>query len=524
MIASMRVVVLGDVADECVASLENNGLGVSRVQVAGDDELAGLVADADALVVGPDTPVTAEVVRAGRRLRVVGRAGAGVDGVDVEEATRRGVLVVHTPHSNAVSEAEQALAMLLASARDLASTDADLRDGRWLKARWTDSGVELRGKTLGLVGLGASSPLLAEAARALRMTVLACDPRGAATAADAPLERMEPEQVYAEADFIVVQLPAGSGLFGDAELAALKAGVRVVCLSGPDALDRAALVRALESGHVAAAAVEVSADEAPSSDPLAHTANVLLTAHLAAATVDARVRAGTSVAEAVADALRGRFPAGVVNVPVAAGDDAAELMAYVPLCDQLGRLLVQLADGTVDAVDITYGGSISYFDTGLLTLGVLGGVLADRADGPVNFVNAQGLARDLGVTAAEQRQSEIPDFPRLITVTGGGVTVAGTSLGPAHKPRLVRVFGEDVDIEPAAHMAVLRYVDAAGIGGKVGTLLGEWRVNIAHMSVGRGRLGDEAVMALTLDQPLTPAQADELVGACGLVLARAVEL
>jgi D-3-phosphoglycerate dehydrogenase len=519
-----RVIVLDDLAPEGVERLVGAGFQVELGAGRDEAELPDLLPGCHALIVGPARAVTADLLRAGRDLQVVGRAGAGVDGVDVAEATRRGVLVVHTPHSNAVSEAEQALAMLLACARDLARTDADLRDGRWLKGRWADSGVELRGKTLGLVGLAASSPLLAEAARVLRMTVLSCDPRGLAASAAVPLERAEPEQVYAQADFIVVQLPDGAARFGEAELAALKPGVRVVCLSGPDVLDRAALVRALESGHVAAAAVEVSADEAPSSDPLAHTANVLLTAHLDAATVDARVRAGISVAEAVAAALRGEFPAGVVNVPVAAGDDAAELMAYVPLCDQLGRLLVQLADDVVDAVAITYGGSVAYFDTGVLTLSVLGGVLADRADGPVNFVNAQGLAGDLGVTATEQRQSEIPDFPRLITVTGGGVTVAGTSLGPAHKPRLVRVFGEDVDIQPAEHMAVLRYVDAAGIGGKVGTLLGEWQVNIAHMSVGRGRLGDEAVMALTLDQPLTAAQADELVRSCGLQFARAVEL
>ena len=243
-----------------------------------------------------------------------------------------------------------------------------------------------------------------------------------------------------------------------------------------------------------------------------------------AASLDARVRAAVAAAEAVVAVLRGGFPAGAVNVPVAAGGDAAELMPYVGLCDLLGRLLVQLSAGPVDAVDITYGGSVAYFDTGLLTLGVLGGVLAGRVDGPVNFVNAQDHALALGVTAAEHRQSEIPDYPRLITVTAGDVSVSGTSLGPEHKPRLVRVFGEDVDIEPAPRMAFLRYHDAAGIGGKVGTLLGEWRVNIAHMSVGRGRRGDEAVMALTLDQPLTPAQAADLVLRCGLLYARSVEL
>ena len=181
-----------------------------------------------------------------------------------------------------------------------------------------------------------------------------------------------------------------------------------------------------------------------------------------------------------------------MNVPAAAAEDAAESMPYMGLCVGLGRLLVQLADDRVDTVVITYGGSVTYFDTRLLTLGVLSGVLAERVEGPVNYVNAQLIADESGVTAAEQRQAGLPDFPRLITVStvgpGGEVSVSGTSLGPRHKARLVSLFGEDVDIEPAPHMAFLRYVDAPGIGGKLGTLLGEWGVNIAHMSVGRGKL------------------------------------
>jgi D-3-phosphoglycerate dehydrogenase len=256
--------------------------------------------------------------------------------------------------------------------------------------------------------------------------------------------------------------------------------------------------------------------------------HLLLTSAAETGTADARRRAAVSVAEQVAAVLHGRLLSGAVNVPAAAGDDADELMPYMGLCAQLGRLLVQLAGEPVDAVEITYGGSVAYYDTHLLTLGVLGGVLAGRAGSPVNFVNAEVVAAELGVTAGETRESGIPDFPRLITVavagTGGAMSVSGTSLGSEHKPRLVRVFGEDVDLAPAPHMAVLRYVDAPGIGGKVGTLLGEWGVNIGHMSVGRGKLGDEAVMVLTLDESLTREQTDALVGRCGLAFARAVEL
>ena len=333
--------------------------------------------------------------------------------------------------------------------------------------------------------------------------------------------------MYAEADFLVVGAPAaGAAALGEAELGQLKAGARVISLSS-GAVDHGALARALQAGRVSAAAATVDPDAA-ASDPLAGAPCVLLTSASESSTADARRRAGVSVAEQVVAVLRGRLLRGAVNVPAASGDDADELMPYMDLCARLGKLLVQLAGDAVDAVEITYGGSVAYFDTRLLTTGILGGVLADRVAVPVNFVNAEVVAADLGVTASETRESGIPDFPRLITVavagSGGAMSVSGTSLGSEHKPRLVRVFGEDVDIEPAPHMAFLRYVDAPGIGGKVGTLLGEWGVNIGHMSVGRGKLGDEAVMALTLDESLTGQQTADLVTRCGLAYARAVEL
>ncbi len=528
----MRVLAQGDLAPECLAYLEGEGLRVEVVASGDDEALLPAIAGCDALIAAPGNAVGAAALRAGRLLRVVGRPGAGVDDIDVAEATRQGVLVVHTPQSNVVSEAEQALAMLLACACDLARTDADVRAGRWQKGRWADSGVEVCGKTLGLIGHAESSALLAEAAGALGMRVLACDPRASADAFQgSALARDDPERVYRESDFVLVQLPAGAeteGVVGAGEFALMKAGVRLVTLSGPGVVDRAVLLGALESGRVASAALEVSAADLQPGDALLAADNVLFTAHLEASTVDARRRAEMTVAEQVVAVLRGAFPSGAVNVPVGAGDDAGELMPYLDLCTQLGRLAVQLADAPVDAVTIAYGGSVAYFDTRLLTLGVLAGVLAGRVDGPVNFVNAQGLAEECGVSATEERQSDVPDFPRLITVATagpkGGVSVAGTSLGREHKPRLVRVFGEDVDIAPAPLMAFLRYVDAPGVGGKLGTLLGEWGVNIGHMSVGRGRLGNEAVMALTLDSPLSPAQIDALIAGCGLEYARAVRL
>ena len=508
-----RVIVLQELAPEGIELLRGEGLLVESGAACDPAELLRRVPGCRALIAGPGCAVGAAVLRAGADLQVVGRTGPDAAGIDVAEATRRGVVVITTPESNAVSAAEQALALLLACARDLAGAHADLRAGRWEPDAWTLAGVELRGRTLRVLGAGQAGPLLAERALALGMRVQ-----------DAASDDL------AGADFVVIDAPAGDAsqvLVGEAEFARMKTGVRVVSLAPASVVDYAAWARAVAVGKVAASAVALGAGELDVAAPLAAHGRVLFAPRLEESTVDARVRAGRMVAEQVAAALRGDFPCGAVNVPDA-GDDAEESMPHLGLCTQLGRLIVQLAGGPVDDVRITYGGSFAYFDTRLLTLGVLSGVLAGRTDGVVNYVNAQGTADALGVRATEDRQTGAPDFPRVIEVAAEGpageVSVAGSSLGGEHKPRIVRVFGEDVDIVPAPRMAFLRYVDAPGVGGRLGTRLGEWNVNIGHMSVGRGHLGDEAVMALTLDQPLSASQVDELVDRCGLRLMRMVEL
>jgi len=512
-----RVIVLEELAPEGTELLRSEGLEVDDGAGWDGDELLRRIPGCHGLIVGAAHAVTAEILRAGEALQVVGRRGLSVANVDVAEATRRGIVVVDTPQSNAISAAEQALALVLACARDLAGTHADIRAGRWEPDAWARSGVEVRGRTLGIVGPGHVAPLLSEAALALGMNVL--------TAAD------DPERIYAAADFILVDLPHGAqteALIGDAQFAQMKDGVRVISLAPAGVVDPAAWARAIESGRVAASAAAVYAGDAPLTGALAAHDRVLLAPHLEESTLDARLRAGLTIAEQVAAVLRGEFASNAVNVPVTLVDDADELMPYLGLCTQLGRLLVGLADGPVDALEISYGGSFAFFDTRILTLGVLGGVLADRAEGRVNYVNAQSIAEAHGVTAHEAKQSDLPDFPRLITVSTRGprglVSVSGTSLGAEHKSRLVRVFGEDIDIDPAPHMLFLRYVDAPGVGGAVGTMLGEWGVNIRHMSVGRGTAQREAVMALTLDEPLDADQLDQLVARCGLAFGKGVEL
>jgi len=523
MTANGKVLVLGSLAPEGAERLREEGLQVEVRPEAGAIGAARL-GGCRALVVAPGTPVTADMLTGADELSVIACAGDDAGAVDLDAATRRGVLVLHAPGSALISEAEHTIALVLAVARDLAGADAALRGGS--AGRVPGGGVEVRGKTLGLFGVPAGSELLVERARAFGMEVLACEAQAPGAAAAGVIECVGQEQVLSRADVVVVQTPAGIRFFGAGELARLKPAARLVCPGAPGSVDLEALAAALVDGRLDGAAVAAEPGSALPPSVLA-APRLLLTSPAETGTADARRWAAVSVAEQVAAVLRGRLLRGAVNLP-AAGDDADELMPFMGLCSQLGRLLVQLAGAPVDAVEITYGGSVAYYETRLLTAGVLGGVLVGRSSAPVNFVNAEVVAAELGVTASERRESAIPDFPRLITVavsgTGGSMSVSGTSLGSQHKPRLVRVFGEDVDVEPAPHMAVLRYVDAPGIGGKVGTLLGEWGVNIGHMSVGRGKLGDEAVMVLTLDDALTSTQTDELVARCGLEYARAVEL
>ena len=516
MSENKRVIVLEELAPEGLELLRGDGIQVETGAGWDADELLRRIPGCHGLIAGPAHAVSAELLRAGGDLQVVGRTGASVANIDIAEAIRRGIVVATTPQSNAISAAEQALALVLACAGDAAASQADLRAGTWAPAKWAQSSVEVRGRTLGIVGPGQVAALLTEGALALGMDVL--DDSG---------------RIYAEADFIVVDLPeagaeATPGLVGERELAQMKQGVRLVSLAPAGVVDPAAWVRAIASGKVAASALTVRQGDLDAGDPLIARAGVILAPHLEESTVDARLRAGLMIAGQVAAVLRGEFASNAVNVPLTLVDDAAELMPYLGLCAQLGRLVVGLGGGAVTELDITYGGSFAYFDTRILTLGVLEGVLAGQGEGSVNYVNAASLAEARGLTASETTQSELPDFPRLITVSATGprgpVTVSGTSLGPEHKSRLVRVFGEDIDIDPAPHMLFLRYVDAPGVGGAVGTMLGVWGVNIAHMSVGRGTGERESVMALTLDEPLDESQLDQLVERCVLSFGAGVEL
>jgi D-3-phosphoglycerate dehydrogenase len=525
-----RILVKEKLAPEGVAYLEEQGFAVDLGIDWTPDELVARIAPYHGLIIRSATKVTADVIGAAENLQVIGRAGVGVDNVDVKAATRRGIIVVNAPASNVLSAAEHTIAMIMACARGIPQAHAKLKQGEWAKK----NGVELMDKTLGILGLGRIGFLVAERARGLHMKVIAYDPFVPAEKFhELGLERAEaPERIYRESDFITVHLPKNAetiGFVDDQAFAQMKDGVRVVNVARGGIIDEEALARAVESGKVAAAAVDVYPTEPTTDDVLFKYDQIVCTPHLGASTVEAQLRAGTQVAEQVALALKGQFAPNAVNIPLTPGEDADELMPYLGVCQLLGKLLMQLTDVPLKQVDITYAGVIGRYDTRILTFGVLQGLLSDAVEGKVNFVNVADISEERGVSAREIKQPAAVDFLNLITVssTAGDeeLTVAGTAIGPRHRPRFVTVYGVDVDIEPVAHMVFVRSTaPAPGTFGRIGSKLGEFGINVSQVSVGRAQPGQPDVMGLALDGPISDEQLADIVAAAGLLDARHVRL
>jgi len=516
-----KVLIKEKLAPEGIAYLKEQGFDVDLGIDWTADELVERIAPYHGLVIRSATKVTAEVIAAATNLQVVGRAGVGVDNVDVKAATKRGIIVVNAPASNVLSAAEHTIAMIMCCARGIPQAHAKLKQGEWAKK----NGVELMDKTLGILGLGRIGFLVAERARGLKMRVIAYDPFVPAEKFhELGLERGDsPAKIYSESDFITVHLPKNAetlGFVDDAAFAQMKDGVRVVNVARGGIIDEESLARAIESGKVAAAGVDVYPKEPVTDDILFKYDQIVCTPHLGASTVEAQLRAGTQVAEQVALALKGQLAPNAVNIPLVAGEETDEMMPYMGVCEQLGKLLGQIAEGPVEKVEITYAGVIGRYDTRILTFAVLQGLLANMVEGSVNFVNVADIAEERGITTKETKKPAAVDFLNLITVTTwdarGELAVSGTALGPNHKPRLVKVFRQDIDIEPAPHMAFLRYDDVPGMIGKIGTKLGELGINIAQMSVGRTVVDKQAVMGLTLDSALTVEMLADLIKSCGL--------
>jgi D-3-phosphoglycerate dehydrogenase len=478
-----------------------------EVDVEPNGDLAERIGGYDAIVIRSATKLTAEVLQRADRLKVIGRAGVGVDNVDVEEATRRGIVVANAPESTVVSAAEHTIGLLVALSRNIPQAHAALKQGRWERSRY--GGIELEGKTLGVLGFGRIGQQVARRGLGLGMRVVAYDPFVAKERfRELGIERAEaPEDVYGAAEFLTLHLPLtdetresiGAGAFER-----MPDGVRLINAARGELVDEDALLEALRSGKVAAAALDVFSAE-PYSGPLLELDNVVVTPHLAASTEEAQDRAGVIVAEQVAAALDGALVTNAVNIPAIRAEDMEALGPYVPLAAKLGRLAMELAGGRADQISLAYYGSLSGYDTRLLTVAALNGAFQGRSETLVNYVNAPLIAAERGIEVREERRRASRDFTNLVRVSvrsnGDEVRVAGTTIGKDNRHWLVSALGFELEMELAPLLVFFRYDDLPGVIGRVGTLFGTAGVNIANMAVSRTNRGGKALMALSVDSP-----------------------
>ncbi len=524
-----RVLVTEQLAPRGIDAMRAAGLEVDVRLGLPPEELRTAVDGAAALVIRSATQVTEEVLAAGRDLVVVGRAGIGLDNVDVEAATRRGVMVVNAPQSNVLSAAEHTIALLLAQARNIPQADADLRSGEWNRSRW--EGVELHGKTLGIVGLGRVGVLVAQRALAFGMQLLAHDPfvsterarqLGVHLVADL-------QDLVRQADFLTIHLPKTAetlGLVSAGLLEHAKPTLRIVNTARGGIVDETALADALREGRIAGAALDVFATEPTTESPLFTLPSVVVTPHLGASTAEAQDKAGQTIAEQILLALRGEFVPYAVNV--AAKEANATVQPFLPLAERLGRLFVALAGRMVDTLEIAYEGEIADYDCRVLTLAVLKGALGAVVDEPVSFVNAPQLAEARGLSVRETTSSSALDFVNLITVRGRCgdrlVHVAGTLFGKRAVPRIVGIEDHSVDLPPSSHMLVVRNADVPGMIGKVSSIIGDAAINIADMHIGTNAAGESALMALSTNSPVPANVVDQIRAVDGVIDATAIEL
>lgn len=480
-------------------------------------ELLDAVKGAQALIVRSATQVTPEVLSAGSDLVVVGRAGIGLDNVDVSAATTQGVMVVNAPQSNVLSAAEHSMALLLAQARNVPQAHGALKAGKWERSRW--EGVELYGKTLGVVGLGRIGSLVAQRALAFGMHLMAHDPYvSKERARQLGIELADLQELVARSDFITIHVaktPETTGLINKELLQKAKPSLRIINVARGGIIDEADLAEAMGEGLIAGAALDVFEAEPTTESPLFAFDQVVVTPHLGASTAEAQDKAGVTIAEQVVLALNAEFVPFAVNV--SASEASETVRPFLPLAERLGRLLVSFDGGAPNTLEVEYQGQLADYDTRILTLSVLKGVFGGILDEPVTYVNAPQLAERHGIEVREIKTSATQDFVNLITLRGRDHRMSATLAGAKSEPRIVMLDDHTVEVPPANHMLVVRNDDRPGMIGLVTSSLGEEGINISDIHVGRSTSGDAALMVLATDQPVGAEMLERIRSAPGIV-------
>ncbi len=518
-----KILVADPLAEDGLERLRRAG-EVTVVSKLGEAELIQRIPDFDALVVRSETRVTAPVIEAGHRLRVVGRAGVGVDNIDVPAATRRGILVVNAPRGNIVAAAEHTVALLFALARWVPQADASVKRGEWTRSRFI--GTEVRGKTLGVVGLGNVGSEVAKRGHGLEMDVIAFDPVVSVERAELfNVELVSLAELLERADFVTVHVPlvdTNRNLIGAPELARMKASARLINTARGGIVDENALADALETGRIAAAASDVFANEPPGENRLLALPNFIATPHIGASTAEAQVSVAFDVAEEVAAVLAGDLPRFAVNAPALPPEELAYLRPFAALAERLADLHAQLFGGRVGAIELDFEGEVAEHDVSLLVAAAIKGVLQRFTEERINAVNARLIANNRGIKLVERRNRAHSSYASLVTIRIDGHEIAGTVL--TGEPRAVRIDSFRVDLVPVGRFLVSRHEDRPGVVGKVGSILGEHDVNIASMQVGRDAPRANAMMILAVDDRVAPDVLQRLREVGGMSDLRYVEL
>jgi len=492
-------------------------------------ELGRLIKPYGGLIVRSSTKVTTEVIHKANRLKVIGRAGVGLDNIDVETATKRGIIVMNVPGGNTISTAEHTMSLLLALARQIPQADAHVRAGKWERTKFI--GTELFGKTLGIVGLGKIGSEVAKRAQAFGMRVIAYDPFLAEDRAQQLEVQLVPlKQLLAEADFISVHTPLTPRtrhLIGAKEFALMKRGVRLINCARGGTVDEAALHKALTEGRVAGAALDVYETEPPLNSPLLKLPQVVATPHLGASTEEAQLNVAIEIAKQVADCLLGRGIRNAVNMPSVDATTLKILQPYIVLGEKMGLLAAQLLGAAVSEVRTTYVGEVTAHDTAPVTLAILKGILEPIVGENVNYVNASFIASERGVKVVEAKASRLEEFANLVALDvrtdGSNLEVQGT-LSARRDPRIVKIDRYVVEATPIGYLLIIKNYDRAGLIGHIGTLLGEARINIAGMTNGRDRPRGTAITVLNVDDAIPQKILDRIKQVKHVIDAKLIKL
>ena len=479
------------------------------------EELAAIIGDYDALLVRSQVKVTADILAHATRMVVIGRAGVGVDNVDLEAATKAGIVVVNAPTGNTVSAAEQTITLMLALAHKTAAADASMRRGEWKRSSFT--GVELRGRTLGIIGLGKIGQAVADRARGLEMNVIGYDPF--VTAEQAALHGVtlaDVDKIIETADVITVHVPlnkATRGIINAENIDKLKPGVMLINVARGGVYDEAALAQALKDGKVAGAAIDVYETEPPAADnPLFSAPNTVLTPHLGALTAEAQLRVAEEACEQVIDVLAGRSARYAVNAPLLTPETSRAIAPYLPLTEILGRFAAQYLRGGVKNLTVDVAGDLADHDASQLTAAALRGILEQATTERVNLINAGFLARNRGLTETERKTNDAGTFASLVTLTvegdKGSAVIAGTIANG--EPRLVRIDDNWLDMAPSPFMVVTRHQDKPGTMGRIGLILGEAEINISSMTLARTAARQDALMLLAVDEEVSDTVVEQI--------------